>query len=255
MTKRYFIGKLPNTDKLATYQPITSILDWYIFTLDSSDIPGIESLCERTVEMDKEMGFFGVRSFGDIRSTIKVPSDELKTEADFDNLTYADMAPEGAKTAIPVTQKRYNTILRTMKFVAKLIIEQTFEQRFLSLDDSVTALEKKTWEYQNDDVDNNNDYIIRELATAKGSTVQTLKTQITEKRTAYDRNVKALYIKCAELKKEFSDCDTIRKINRLYEKYLGLPMPEQQAREENKFTQDANTGIYIREEVVPGIKF
>ena len=59
MTKRYFIGKLPNTDKLATYQPITSILDWYIFTLDSTDVPGIESLCERTVEMDKEMGFFG----------------------------------------------------------------------------------------------------------------------------------------------------------------------------------------------------
>ena len=28
-----------------------------------------------------------------------------------------------------------------------------------------------------------------------------------------------------------------------------------QAAEENKFTQDANTGIYIREEVVPGIKF
>ena len=255
MTLKYFIGKLPNTDKLATYQPVTSILDWYIFTLDSSDIPGIESLCERTVEMDKEMGFFGIRSLGDIRSTIKVPSDDLKTEADFDNLTYADMAPEGAKTAIPVTQKRYNTILRTMKFIAKLIVEQTFDQRFLSLDDSVTALEKKTWEYQNDDVSNNKDYIIRELADAKGSNVQTLKTQITEKKTAYNRNVKALYIKCAEVKKEFSDCDTIRKINRLYEKYLGLPMPEQQAKEENKFTLDNNTGIYTREEVVPGIKF
>ncbi|BCU93777.1 MAG: hypothetical protein CM15mV3_0630 [Caudoviricetes sp.] len=46
-----------------------------------------------------------MRSIGDIRSVIKVPADELKTEADFDNLSYADMAPTGAKAAVPVTQK------------------------------------------------------------------------------------------------------------------------------------------------------
>lgn len=253
MSKRYFVGKLPDLTKLLSYQPINSVLDWYVFSLDSEDINGINSLSDRFVEMDKEMAVFGMRSLGDIRSTIKVPSDELKTEADFDNLSYADMAPEGPKAAVPVTQKRYDTILRTMKFLAKLIVEQTFEQRFLALDEGVTALEKKTWDYQNDDVDNDNDYIIRELSAAKGVAPSDLKTKIKEKRSAYDRNVKALFIKSAELKKEFADCDTIRKINRLYEKYLGLPMPEQQAREENKYT--LTDGVYIREEVIPGIKF
>ena len=94
---------------------------------------------------------------------------------------------------------------------------------------------------------------IRDRSVAKGVAPSDLKTKIKEKRSAYDRNVKALYIKSAELKKEFADCDTIRKINRLYEKYLGLPMPEQQAREENKYT--LTDGVYIREEVIPGIKF
>ena len=60
----------------------------------------------------------------------------------------------------------------------------------------------------------------------KGVSPTDLKTKIKEKRSAYDRNVKALYIKSAELKREFSDCTSIRQINRLYEKYLGLAMPE-----------------------------
>lgn len=255
MTQRYFVGKAPDLTKLTTYQPINSILDWYVFSLDSEDITGISSLSDRFVEMDKEMAIFGMRSIGDIRSTIKVPADELKTEADFDNLSYADMSPTDAKAPIPVTQKRYDTILRTMKFLAKLIIEQTYEQRFLALDEGVTALEKKTWEYQNDDVDNNNDYILRELAEAKGSSTSDLKTKIKEKRSAYDRNVKALYIASAGLKKKFSDCTSIRQINRLYENNFGIPMPEAQAKEENKFTANPNGSGYIREEVVLGIKF
>ncbi len=254
MTKRYFVGKLPDLTKLLTYQPINSVLDWYVFSLDSEDVNGINSLSDRFVEMDKEMAVFGMRSLGDIRSTIKVPADDFKNEADFDNLSYADMAPEGSKVAVPVTQKRYDTILRTMKFLAKLIIEQTYEQRFLSLDEGATSLEKKTWDYQNDDVDNDNDYILRELADAKGSSTSDLKTKIQEKRNAYNRNVKALYIASTGLKKTFSDCTSVRQINRLYENYLGLPMPEQQAKEENKYTQNEQ-GVFIREEVIPGIKF
>ena len=90
MSKRYFVGKLPDLTKLITYQPINSILDWYVFSLDSEDLNGINSLSDRFVEMDTEMAVFGMRSLGDIRSTIKVPADELKSEADFDNLTYSN---------------------------------------------------------------------------------------------------------------------------------------------------------------------
>ena len=99
MSKRYFVGRAPDLTKLITYQPINSILDWYKpLLLDSEDLNGINSLSDRFAEMDKEMAIFGMRSIGDVRSVIKVPADELKTEAD-DNLSYADMAPTGAKSS------------------------------------------------------------------------------------------------------------------------------------------------------------
>ena len=82
MSKRYFVGRAPDLTKLITYQPINSILDWYVFSLDSEDLNGINSLSDRFAEMDKEMAIFGMRSIGDVRSVIKVPADELKTEAD-----------------------------------------------------------------------------------------------------------------------------------------------------------------------------
>ena len=252
MSKRYFVGKLQDLAKLNTYQPIDSILDWYVFSLDSEDLNSITALSDRVVEMDKEMAVFGMRSFGDIRSTIKVPGDELKTEEDFDNLSYADMAG-GAKVAVLVTQKRYNTIMRTMKFMAKLIIEQTYEQRFLALDEGVTALEKKAWEYQVDDIVEGTDIFLSSLAEAKGMSLEGLKTLINQKRSSYDKAVRSLYIDATKLKKEFKDCDSIRQLNRLYESYFGLAMPEQQAKDEDLYTNV--DGMLIRKEVVPGIKF
>ena len=72
MSKRYFVGRAPDLTKLITYQPINSILDWYIFSLDSEDINGINSLSDRYVEMDKEMAIFG--SNGGVAVLLIVPS-------------------------------------------------------------------------------------------------------------------------------------------------------------------------------------
>ena len=85
MAKRYFIAKIPNTDKLSTYEPITQVLEWSVYSLDSEDVNSINqqaSFAERVTELDKETAFFGLRHFADIRTTIKVPANEKELLAE-----------------------------------------------------------------------------------------------------------------------------------------------------------------------------
>lgn len=249
--KRYFICK-NNFDAavLRTYSPINNILDWNCFSLDAEDTNSIKSLPGYAVEVDKEIAVFGLRSFGDIRSTIKISSDEIASHEEFDNLSYSEMSV-GPKMAIPMTEKRYNTVLRTMKLFAKIIIDDTFNSRFEALDDGVVGLEKKVWEFLVKDIEDNSDFILSDLAEARGMSSDALKTLITQKKDFYNKSVKDLYVKASSIKKEFYDCTTIRQLNRLYEDYLGLPMPSAQAQEENRFDPETRT----RNAVVPGIKF
>lgn len=249
--KRYFICK-NNFDAavLRTFDPVNSILDWNCFSLDAEDTNSIKSLPGYAVEVDKEIAIFGLRSFGDIRSTIKISTEDISLNEEFDNLSYSEMSV-GPKMQIPMTEKRYNTVMRTMKLFAKIIIDDTFNNRFEALDDGVVGLEKKTWEFLVNDIENGTDFILSELAEVKGMSVDGLKTLVTQKRDFYNKSVKDLYVKSTSLKKEFYDCNTIRQLNRLYEDYTGLPMPEAQAYEEKRI--DPETGT--RSSVIPGLKF
>jgi len=92
------------------------------------------------------------------------------------------------------------------------------------------------------------------LATAKGITVEQLKTQITEKKAFYDKSVKSYYIQMTELKQLFNNCTTIRQLNVLFEDKMGIPMPQAQAEQEGRTYDHPNYGI-IRKEVKPGISF
>lgn len=249
--KRYFICK--NTYDAAvsrTFEPISSILDWNCFSLDSEDINSIKSLPGYAVEVNKEIAIFGFRSFGDIRSTIKISTDDISSNEEFDNLSYSEMSV-GPKMAIPMTEKRYNTVLRTMKLVAKIIIEDTFNSRFKSLDEGAVGLEKKVWEFLVKDIDDGTDFVLSDLAQAKETTVENLKKLVNEKRDFYNKSVKDLYLKTASLKKQFYDCTTIRQLNRLYEDLMGFPMPEAQAYEENRINSETGN----RSDVIPGLKF
>ena len=155
MAQRYFIAKNPDTDQLSTYVPITQVLEWCVYSLDSDDLNSINqqaSFAERVTELDKETAFFGLRHFADIRTTIKVPADEREEQEKFDDLSYSDLWVDASKNVVPVTQKRMNTILRSMKFLAKLMIEDIFNKRFAALDEGASAIEKKVWEYQIDDL-------------------------------------------------------------------------------------------------------
>jgi len=138
-----------------------------------------------------------------------------------------------------------------MKLFAKVIIEDTFETRFKSLDDGVSELEKKNWDYISEDLNNGTDFILSELAGAKGITVEKLKDSILEKKESYRLATKELFINMNSLKQQFYRCSTIRQLNRLYEDKMGIPMPYEQAKDEKRIDEQTRS----QNPVAPGIKF
>lgn len=245
--KKYFICKTTfDAATLRSFVPINNILDWNCFSVDEGEVFALPSYA---VELGKEMAIFGTRGWGDIRSTIKISATDTEINEEFDNLSYSDVSTS-AKVAIPMTETRYNTVMRTMKLFAKVIIEDTFNKRFEALDEGVSSLEKKNWEYLVSDIDNDTDFILSDLASAKGVTTDQLKASVSEKRTFYKSASKDLFVAMNSLKKEFYNCTTIRQLNRLYEDKMGIPMPYEQAREENRLDEEKS-----QLPVAPGIKF
>lgn len=246
--KKYFICKSTfDATTLRSFEPINNILDWNCFSVDEGEVAALPGYA---VEVGKEMAIFGTRSWGDIRSTIKISAADAALNSEFDNLSYSDFATS-SKVAVPMTETRYNTVMRTMKLFAKVIIEDTFNKRFEALDEGVSSLEKKNWEYLVSDIENDTDFILSDLADAKGVSVEQLKTSVSEKRNFYKLASKDLFVKMNSLKKEFYNCTTIRQLNRLYEDKMGIPMPYEQAKEENRIDEKTKSQL----PVAPGIKF
>ena len=246
--KRYFVCK--NTfepTQILSYKPINSILDWNIFSIESdvaSALPG------SAVELSKDEAIFGMNSWGDIRSTIKISADSASEEGEFDGMSY-EATSSNAKMAIPMSEKRYKLVMSVMKAVAKVIIEDTFNTRFLTLDKGVSDLEKKNWEFLLADIEGGTDYVLSDLAEAKSMTPQKLTELVVAKKAQYDQASRDLFVSMNAIKQEFYRCSTIRQLNRLYEDRMGIPMPFLQAKDEGRMDETTNTRLPVR----PGLRF
>ena len=249
---KYFICKNPDVASLVSYKPIATILDWAIFSLDDMDIRGICCLNNPTA-LTKDIAIFGFRSFGDVRQSIKVSAVDLTENETFDENQYEQYTTIGSKVEIPVTKKRYDVILRAMKIAAKVIIEDIYNERYLALDSSVSDIERKCWEYFVDELNTERYSFITEIAEAKGINAEAYIKNIKLKKSYYDSSVKDLYTKMIKLKTEFNNCTTVRQLNRLYEDYMGIPMPQQQAFDEGR--TETNASGVTRKSVIPGFKF
>ena len=241
MKKYYICRNTFDASKLDTFEPINSILEWDIFAVDqkyATAIPGY------AVEIPEDVATVGMRSWGDVRSTIRISSSAAEEESEFDGLSYED-TQGNAKMSIPMSEKRYKTVVKAMKLVAKIIIENVFNDRFKGLDDGVSELEKTNWKYLLEDVENDTNFILSELASAKNITPEKLKVDVIAKRDQYRLATKDLFVKMNAIKSEFYRCTTIRQLNRIYEDRMGIPMPFEQSRDENR----------SEEIVVPGLKF
>lgn len=249
---KYFICKNPDIASLVSYTPISNILDWSVFSLDDTDVHGIHTL-KNQIELGKDDAVFGFRSFGDIRKTIKVSAPDLSLNEEFDEVNYLKYSTVSSKVEIPVTSKRYGCILNAMKIAAKVIIEDVFNERYLALDCSVSDIERKCWDYFVEELDKENYFFITEIAKIKNINPENYINTIKVKKSHYDSTVKNLFLSMTELKTEFNNCSTVRQLNRLYEDYMGIPMPQQQALEEGR-TETTEGGL-TRKSVVPGLKF
>jgi len=246
--KRYFVCK--NTfepTQILSYKPINSILDWNIFSVESevaTAVPGT------AVEISKDEAVFGMNSWGDVRSTIKISTDSAGEEGEFDGMAY-ETTSSNAKMAIPMSEKRYKLVVSVMKTVAKVIIEDTFNNRFLTLDKGVSDLEKKNWDFILEDIKNDTDFILSSLAESKSITKEKLVADVSAKEKEYNLACKDLFVGMNRIKQEFYRCTTVRQLNRLYEDRMGIPMPFLQAKEEGRMDETTNTRLPVK----PGLKF
>lgn len=251
--KKYFIAKNgSNISNLGSYVTYGSILDWVSFSIDEKDYDSLMSFTQKINEVSKDIAVFGMRSFGDIRNEIKVSVADTEENIEFEDIpSLQEYEQNSSKVKIPVTEKRYNAIMSAMKLIAKLIIEDVFDKKFVSLDYNVSWLEKKCWEYQLE----LDEEFISSIAASKNISVDQLVSTIQESKRSYDNKVKDLYLSMLNLKQKFYDCKTINELNVLFEDYMGLPMPQRQAVAEGRYIDMEDGNPPVRKEVIPGFKF
>ena len=135
-----------------------------------------------------------------------------------------------------------------MKLSAKLIIEDEYDRKFLSLKAEDSKLEQFFWDKQVQEANNlsGETPILNSIATAKDTTAAKVAESVIAGKKTFDEKALALYDAMVALKQKFTNCATIRELNVLWEDYLGVPMPQQQAIELGNTEEDGWTPLPIK---------
>ena len=139
-----------------------------------------------------------------------------------------------------------------MKTAGKLIIEDEYDRKFLSLKAEESKLEQYLWDTQITEANNleGETPLLNSIATAKGITVSEVATSVLAGNKTFNEKVQALYDAMLALKQEFKSCATIKELNVLWQKYMGVPMPYTQMVEEGLVNEDGSPQ-YVK----PGLQF
>lgn len=220
MNKRYFL--LKKTDfvyKIPSIQIFFGIYGWAAVSIDESDYQLIPKFDMQYFELTKS-DIMGFKYFGNGKSTISVSVDDANEEINFD-----DYEQKRNKVKIPVTQTRYDEIVKSMKLFAKVLLEEEFDKRFQKLRYNGSFLEVQTWDLQVQEVEKYNKGqstpLLSSIAESKQITVENLVALIQTKINDYNQSVQDLYLQLLNLKTEFNNCATIEDMNVLYAKYFG----------------------------------
>ena len=135
-----------------------------------------------------------------------------------------------------------------MKLSAKLIIEDEYDRKFLSLKAEDSKLEQYFWNAQVTEANNleGETPILNSIATAKGIAVSDVAASVLAGNKAFNEKALALYDAMVALKQKFTDCATIKELNVLWEDYLGVAMPQSQAIELGNVEEDGWTPLPIK---------
>jgi hypothetical protein len=177
----------------------------------------------RIVEVPYEQAHWGSVFFSEIRTVGKItePAKGIYTQP--------------AKIPVDITPELIGYIVSFMKAVAFEIISQEFDRRFKEFM-GVSLVEKESWEIQKhearewlaDQVNSHTpflDYLAQEQEIDK----TVLANKILTKAEQYADSLSDMLVVYKKLIKEFKAPTTVWDLNILYEKYLGVFMPDTQA--------------------------
>ena len=251
MTTKYYIARhCPRITELPTANLIFNQYGVTVFSISEEWVRDLNKISGSYEEVSEDIGRWGTKHFGEVRAVVKVTDDDPLSEDD----EYALEQLEDGRTKVELPQERYDAAIAFMKVAAKLIIEDEYDRRFLTLKAEESKLEQYLWDAQITEANNleGETPLLNSIATTKGITVSEVAKSVLAGNKAFNEKVQTLYTAMLALKKEFQDCTTVRQLNVLWQKYMGVAMPYAQMLEE--------PDIYLEEDgnpkpVNPGLQF
>ena len=251
MTTKYYIARhCPRITELPTANLIFNQYGVTVFSIDEDWVRDLNKLSGSYEEVTEDVGRWGVKHFGEVRAKVKVTDEDPLSEDD----DYALEALDDGRTVVEMPQERYDAAIAFMKVAAKLIIEDEYDRKFLTLKAEESKLEQYLWDAQITEANNleGETPLLNSIATTKGITVSEVAKSVLAGNKTFNEKVQTLYTAMLALKKEFQDCTTVRQLNVLWQKYMGVAMPYAQMLEE--------PDIYLEEDgnpkpVNPGLQF
>ena len=237
MTTKYYIARhCPRITELPTANLIFNQYGVTVFSIDGEWVRDLNKLSGSYEEVSEDIGKWGTKHFGEVRAVVKVTDDDPLSEDD----EYALEQLDDGRTKVELPQERYDAAIAFMKVAAKLIIEDEYDRRFLTLKAEESKIEQYLWNAQIEEANNleGETPLLNSIAKAKGIEVSAVATSVLAGNKTFNEKVQALYDAMLALKQEFKDCATIKELNILWQKYMGVPMPFSQMVEEGLIGED-----------------
>lgn len=244
LKRLYFLTKdIRLSNSIHDLRVLYANMDWYAVSIPESEFVIFSTNVKgKYYPIERDVAFKGFKSFADIRSETKVLKQEIDGELvsfDSEGIALAPDADEGKKVAVPMDEHRTECVMKAMKLIAKAVIEEEFDKRFMLLD-TASTMEAMTFELQYEEAKaykenaNADCPLLREMSIARNVLLGDMVETVLSGRKKYKDQVVDMMKQMNAVKYKFKIASSIRELNRLYEDYLGVAMPEQQAMEERR---------------------
>ena len=247
---KYYIGRItPQIETITGANVMWNMYGVCVFSIPTEWTRDLCKLQKSYEEIGKDLGQYGVQFFGEVRAVTKVSSDDEVLD-DLDDLY--KVSSEGDKAKIVLPEDKISAVVEFMKLAAKLIIEDEFDRKFLTLKSRNSKLEQFLWDAQVRESNNleGETPVLNRIATVKSQEVKDVAAATLAGQADFKEKVIELNGKMLALKQEFKNCATIRELNVLWQKYMGISVPYQQAVEmdmidENGQIVDIDPGLHF----------
>lgn len=248
MRKYYVARHCTEIDGLTSVDLMWNMYGVTVFSIESTWVRDLSKLKGSYEEITEDLGRWGTKHFGEIRAEVKVTDEDPLSEDE----EYA-LSQQGAKVKIKLPQERIDAAIAFMKIAAKLVIEDEFDRKFLSLKAEESKLEQYLWGAQVREANNleGDTPLLNKIAAAKGQEVSDVAAAVLAGHRSFNEKCADLYDRMLKLKQKFKDASTIKELNVLWQDYMGIPVPNAQSAEMNLVEDDEYTPL----PVTPGLKF